>query len=323
MNRLMTALLAGLALVACGDTSSQPSRADAEAEEHADGHDEDGAESGHAGDEIVGSTEIHDEIAARSGIETGEVGPARIRETISLHGTIVPDPRRVFRLHARYPGIVRDVRGQIGDKVRKGNLLVVVESDESLQRYSIFAPSDGVIVTRDANVGVNSGEAPLVTVVDLSTVWVELASFQHDLGKIKPRQPVLIEDVDGHLNADGRVDNVAAVGSAASQSMTVRVVLPNPDGHWRPGLFVTGEVVFREDEVPLAVQVAALQDMDGKTVIFERLGERYVARPVTVGRRDRNFAEITGGIEAGARYVTANSYLVKADIGKSGAEHEH
>ncbi|MGH9174112.1 MAG: efflux RND transporter periplasmic adaptor subunit, partial [Vicinamibacterales bacterium] len=236
---------------------------------------------------------------------------------------IVPDPRRVFRLRARYPGIVRDVRGQIGDRVRKGDLLVVVESDESLQRYSIFAPSDGVIVTRDANVGVNTGEGPLVTVVDLSTVWVELASFQHDLGKITPRQPVLIEDVDGHLNADGRVDNVAAVGSAASQSMTVRVVLPNPDGHWRPGLFVTGEVVVRENEVPLAVRVEALQDMDGRTVIFERTGKRYEARPVTTGRRDREFVEVTAGIEAGARYVTANSYLVKADIEKSGAEHDH
>lgn len=320
MNRLTIALLAGLALAACGGGSPAP--APAGTEEHADDHGAE-AEGGHADEESAGATEIHDEIAAQSGIETGEAGPARIRETISLHGTIVPDPRRVFRLHARYPGIVRDVRGQIGESVRKGDLLVVVESDESLQRYDITSPSDGVIVTRDANVGVNTGDGPLVTVVDLSTVWVELASFQHDLGRIGPRQPVLIEDVDGHLNAHGRVDNVAAVGSAASQSMTVRVVLPNPDGHWRPGLFVTGEVVVREAEVPLAVRVEALQDLVGRTVVFEKDGERYVARPVTTGRRDREFAEVTGGIEAGALYVTANSYLVKADIGKSGAEHDH
>ena len=316
MNRLMIALLISLALSACDGTSPP---APAETATATDDHDD----GGHKGEESDGATEIHDEIAAQSGIETGSVGPARIRETISLHGTIVPDPRRVFRLHARYPGIVRDVRGRIGDHVSKGELLVVVESDESLQRYSIFSPSNGVIITRDANVGVNTADGPLVTVVDLSTVWVELASFQHDLGKIKPRQPVLVEDVDGHLNADGRVDNVAAVGSAASQSMTVRVVLPNPDGHWRPGLFVTGEVVFREEEVPLAVRIAALQDMDGKTVIFEKLGERYEARPIAIGRRDRDFAEVTGGIEAGALYVTANSFLVKADILKSGASHDH
>lgn len=321
MNRLLIALLVNLVLAACGGDSPTPAAANSG--EHADEPTDEHANDGHEGEESAGSTEIHDEIAEQSGIQTGPVGPARIRETISLHGTIVPDPRRVFRLHARYPGIVREVRGQIGNKVRKGELLAVVESDESLQRYNIVSPSDGVIVTRDTNVGVNTGDGPLVTVVDLSTVWVELASFQHDLGKIKPRQPVLVEDVDGHLNADGRVDNVAAVGSAASQSMTVRVVLPNPDGHWRPGLFVTGEVVFREEEVPLAVRVAALQEMDGKTVIFEKLGERYEARPVAIGRRDRDFAEVTGGIDAGALYVTANSFLVKADIEKSGAEHDH
>ena len=321
MNRFVTALLASLVLTACGSDSPTPTPAIST--EHPDEHGEDSGEGSHEGEGGTASTEIHDEIAAQSGIETEAAGPVRIRETISLHGTIVPDPRRVFRLHARYPGIVRDVRGQIGDRVRKGALLVVVESDESLQRYNIVSPSDGVIVTRDANVGVNTGDAPLVTVVDLSTVWVELASFQHDLGKVKPGQPVLIEDVDGHLNADGRVDNVAAVGSAASQSMTVRVVLPNPDGHWRPGLFVTGEVVFREEEVPLAVRVSALQDMDGETVVFEKVGERYEARPVAIGRRDRDFAEVTSGIAAGALYVTANSYVVKADIEKSGAEHDH
>jgi len=316
MNRLMIALLVSLTFAACGRSQTPtPAVTTGDADEHEHG--------GHETEEDVESTEIHDEIAAQSGIETGVVGPARIRETISLHGTIVPDPRRVFRLHARYPGIVRDVRGQIGSRVRKGELLAVVESDESLQRYNIVSPSDGVIVTRDANVGVHTGNDPLVTVVDLSTVWVELASFQHDLGKIKSGQPVLVEDVDGHLNADGRVDNVAAVGSAASQSMTVRVVLPNPDGHWRPGLFVTGEVVFREEEVPLAVRVAALQDMGGKTAIFEKVGERYVARPVTIGRRDRDFAEVMSGIGAGALYVTVNSFLVKADIEKSGASHDH
>lgn len=316
MNRLISILLFALFVSACGEDPTPP--AVAEVKEHADE-----GEDGHEGDESAVATSIRDDIATQSGIATAIAGSARIRETISLHGTIVPDPRRVFRLHARYPGMVRDVRGQIGDRVRKGDLLVVVESDESLQRYNIVSPSDGVIVTRDANVGVNTGDGTLVTIVDLSTVWVELATFQHDLGKVKRGQPVLIEDVDGHLNADGRVDNIAAVGSTASQSMTVRVVLPNPDGHWRPGLFVTGDVAFREDEVPLAVRVEAIQDMDGKPAVFEKLGERYQARVVTTGRRDKEFAEVTGGIEAGATYVTANSYLIKADIEKSGAEHDH
>ena len=187
----------------------------------------------------------------------------------------------------------------------------------------MVAPAAGVVVARDVNPGVSAGDEALLTVVDLSTVWVELASFQHDLGRIKPRQRVVIRDVDGHVSAEGHVANLAAVGSAASQSMTVRVVLPNPEAHWRPGLFVTGEITVDETRIPLAVRRAALQTHDDADVVFEQDGDSYEARPVTLGRRDSDWVEVKQGLAPGARYVTVNSYLIKADIEKSGAAHDH
>jgi cobalt-zinc-cadmium efflux system membrane fusion protein len=270
-----------------------------------------------------GRTEIAAEVARASGVEVATAGPARIQETLILHGTVVPDPQRVYRLRARYPGVVREVRTQIGEHVRAGETLAIIESNESLQRYPLVAPAAGVVVTRDANPGVNAGEEPLITLVDLSTVWVELASFQHDMGRIKPRQQVRIRDVDGHLNAAGHVASIAPVGSAASQSMTVRVVLPNPDDHWRPGLFVTGEVTVAENDVPLAVRRSALQTFRDWQVVFEQHQDLYEARPLELGRRDEEWVEVLEGLAPGARYVTANSYLIKADIEKSGASHVH
>jgi cobalt-zinc-cadmium efflux system membrane fusion protein len=246
-----------------------------------------------------------------------------ISETLTLHGTVVPDPQRVFRLRARYPGVVREIRKQIGERAEAGEVLAIVESNESLQRYAVVAPATGLVVARDVNPGVSVDEEALLTLVDLTSVWVELASFQHDMGRIKPRQRARIRDVDGHVSAEGHVANLAAVGSAASQSMTVRVVLPNPQGQWRPGLFVTGEIVVAEGEVPLAVRRSALQKLGSADVVFEERGESYEARPVVLGQRDAEWVEITAGLAPGARYVTTNSYLIKADIEKSGAAHDH
>lgn len=274
-------------------------------------------------DSFEGRTGITFEAAKASGIAVEPAGAARIRETLTLHGTVVPDPQRVFRLHARYPGVVKAVRKQVGERVAAGEVLAVIESNESLQQYNVLAPAAGVIVTRDANPGVAVADEPIITVVDLSSVWVELASFQHDLGRIKPRQPVLIRDVDGHLSAEGRVESIAVVGSTASQSMTVRVVLPNREDHWRPGLFVTGEVTVAETEVPLAVRRSALQTFRDWDVVFEQVGDTYEVRPLELGRRDTDWIEVEAGLAPGARYVTANSYLIKADIEKSGASHDH
>ena len=163
----------------------------------------------------------------------------------------------------------------------------------------------------------------MITVADLSTVWVELAAFQHDLDAIAPGQTATIRDVDGHQSAMGSVDTIASVGSPASQSMTARIVLPNPDGRWRPGLFVTGEIVVAEAQVPLAVRRSALQTFRDWTIVLEQVGDEYEVRPLTLGRGDADRVEVVDGLDVGARYVTIGSYLVKADIEKSGAAHEH
>jgi membrane fusion protein, heavy metal efflux system len=318
MTRQLWILLACCYLVSCAN----------EAEDGGQAHDEAGHadEEGHGDEhetEGTARTRIPAEIAKASGIETATAGPALIRETLTLHGTVVPDPQRVYRLRARYPGVVKEVRKQIGERVKAGEVLAVVESNESLQRYNVTAPATGVVVTRDVNPGVSIGDETLLTVVDLSTVWLELASFQHDTARIAPGQRVLVRDVDGHVSAEGHVANLAAVGSAASQSMTVRVVLPNPKAQWRPGLFVTGEITVSESEVPLAVRRSALQTHDDADTVFEQQDDWYEARPVVLGRRDSEWVEIRQGLTPGARYVITNSYLIKADLEKSGAAHDH
>ncbi len=59
------------------------------------------------------------------------------------------------------------------------------------------------------------------------------------------------------------------------------------------------------------------------TVVYARIGDEYEVRMLELGRQDATWAEVLGGLDAGTSYVTENSYVIKADIEKSGASHDH
>ena len=274
-------------------------------------------------DSFEGRTTISANAAQASGIEIETAGPARITETLNLQGTIVPDPGRVFHIRPRFPGVIKSIRVSVGDKVRAGDVLATIEASDSLRPFTLTAPSNGEIVNRRANAGEVVTGGDIFTLIDLASVWVELAAFQHDLDRLDVGQTVTIRDTDGHREAVGKVGSISPVGSPASQSMTARVILPNEKGYWRPGLFVSGAVTFAETDVPLAVRRSALQTFRDWNVVFQKVGETYEIRPVTLGRMNAVWAEVLDGLDAGAEYVTGNSFVIKADIEKSGAKHDH
>jgi cobalt-zinc-cadmium efflux system membrane fusion protein len=86
---------------------------------------------------------------------------------------------------------------------------------------------------------------------------------------------------------------------------------------------IRADIVLSEREVPLAVKANAIQRMEGKTVVFvQEADTTFKAQPVEIGNADAEWAEIKSGLSQGQRYVAKNSFLIKADIGKAGAEHE-
>jgi membrane fusion protein, heavy metal efflux system len=274
-------------------------------------------------DSYEGRTTIAADTAQVMGIATSEAAPALLQEQLTLSGVIQADPARVSRVRARYAGIVREVAAQPWANVARGALLARVQSNESLQNYSIEAPIGGVIVEHRAQVGEATGEEPLFTIIDLSRVWVELDVFQNDLARIADGQTVEIFDLDGRKLADGRVSRIAPLAIHGSQSVRARVVLENASGVLRPGQFVSGRVTVGESKVALAVEKTGLQRFRDFDVVFEQVGDTYEVRMLELGRADATRVEVLAGLEAGARYVTQNSYLIKADIEKSGASHDH
>ena len=316
MNRIvilcLVLLTPPLYLVGCG--KSEPAR---EASETQDPHDEQGEE--HAETNQVALTPAQIKSAS---IQLLTAGPAKVRETLSLYGVIAPNAESVRDVTARYPGVLRSVSKRVGDAVREGETLATVESNESLRTYSIVAPLTGVVTMRKANPGEYSGESVLFTVADLSTVWVELSLFPRDVSKVRTGQSVRVKSPDTELAAEGKIVYVAPFSQSANQTLTARVLLANAERRWAPGLYVTAEVTLAEADTPLAVRNEALQTLEGRSVVFVQADEGFEARAVALGRSDSVLTEVRSGITAGEVYVAANSFILKAELGKGEAAHE-
>lgn len=267
--------------------------------------------------------ELTPERARNAGIETAVAGEAQIRTTLTLHGTIRPNAEREQDIRARYPGVVRDVSKRVGDQVASSEELLRVESNESLQTYPIRSPIPGRIIERRTNPGdaVDSSTV-LLRVADLSSVWVEFALFARDLGQVRPGMSVSFTGANADEKGEARITYVAPAGQADSQSVVARAVVDNRDGRWVPGQFVTGEVVISDTKAQVAVSPAALQELQGKTVVFVEKNQGFEPRPVQLGKRSRSAIEVLTGVSAGERYAAQNSYLIKADRlkGETGEE---
>lgn len=269
-----------------------------------------------------GRTTIAAPIASASGIQTAAAGPGTIVDRLVLYGTIAPDIARVRQVQARFPGVIRSVTTHVGDRVRAGDALATVESNESLRTYTVPAPIAGVVTARHAEPGEQTDADGLFEIADFSTVWAELDVFSRDRPRVRQGAAVRIDAGDG-APAAGTIDYLSPIGDRASQSVTARVVLDNADGRFTPGEFVEAQVTVAETPVALAVPVAALQTFRELDVVFARVGDVYEVRMLTLGRRDGATVEVLEGLEPGTEIVTAGSYLVKADIEKAGASHDH
>ncbi len=273
-------------------------------------------------DNFEGRTKIETAVAKALEIETAIAGGVVLQETIDVFGQINANTERVNQLKARFAGVIKTVKVSIGDTVRKGQTLATVESNESLNLYSIKAPISGVITRRHANSGEQTNDQVLFVITDTSTVWVDLSIFPGDINRVKVATPVSIKLVNKALSVTGKIAfiNIVAQGN---QSVTARVVIDNKHGKFLPGSYVKAKIKVGEHAVPLAVKRIGLQAFRDFTVVYAQIGEQYEVRMLELGRQDDKWIEVLGGLEAGTRYVTKNSYVIKADIEKSGASHDH
>lgn len=353
--------------------------------------------------QIEGKVQLGADQVKSAGIVIGTAGPRAMQTIVELPGEVKADATRVARVVPRLQGVVTDVLKKAGDRVRRGEVMAVLNSRElasaksdylaatqrvefarvsvereetlwkkkisaerdylearrafdealltqrlagqqlrvlgvaaealptldaapadSLARHEVRAPIDGTVVERNVTPGESvTADVPIFTVTDLSSVWVELSVYAKDLGVVRQGQTAVVVSTDLGVETSGRIDFIGQLVGEETRAATARLTLANSDGRWRPGLFVTVRLVREETTVPIAVAADAIQTFRDWQVVFVKFGDWFEARPLELGRTDGAWVEVLSGLRAGDQYAAANSFAVKAEIGKLGATHDH
>ncbi len=307
--------LVGLALWWSWNNSARPTNV--EHEEH--GHDEHGEEA---------QVELTAAQLENAQLRIEEAGPATIKTMVAVYGKVAANEEALARVVPRFSGVVKTVKKRLGDKVERGEVLAQIESNESLKIYDVTSELAGTVIQKDITLGeLVKDDKAIFTVANLETVWIDLSIFRQDFGSLAVGAPVEFHTGEGHVTGQqhirAQVDYISPFGSEGSQTMLARCVVPNPEGELRPGLYVDGEVVTGQVEAAVAVENGALQNVDGKTVVFVAEGNRFEPRAVELGAKDNERTQIVAGVSPGEKYAAANSFILKAELEKGEAGHEH
>jgi cobalt-zinc-cadmium efflux system membrane fusion protein len=365
-----------------------------------DGHGPHEGEEAHGEEPVVRLTEAQ---LQELGIEVATAGPGTLAAYVTLPGHVTVNADRRADIIPRVSGAIQQVLKQLGDRVRAGEVMAVIDSreladvklaylnardrvplaevtfrreedlwkkkispeqeyleakralaearielraaehklralglteadlhrlptqaDGTLTRYPITAPFDGSVIEKHVTLGaVVKDDTVAYVIADLLSVWVQVSVYAKDLPLVRQGQPVRIAVGDGIPDAQGSIAYVAPVVDEQTRTALARAVLPNPNGTWRPGLFVTAMIEVGATDVPLLISKEAVQTVEGKATVFVQTPEGFEARPVTLGRANETHVEVLTGLEPGERYAVSDTFILKAELAKGEATHQH
>lgn len=277
-------------------------------------------------DNYEGRTQIADDLAKSMGIATEVVASQQLEERLKVYGKLTLPAGATRHISARYAGEVKSLNAELGQRVKKGQVLMTIEANSSLQSYQIKAPIDGVITQQDVGVGEQTGDRDLLTITNTSQLIAELEVYPMDQSKVNNGAAVNIQ-IPGLANSTAK-----AIGSTLKdhlyqltnqQAKVYRALIDNSDNRFIQGQFVTGSILVDTYTVKMAVKAEGLQAFRDFTVVYGKFGDQYEVRMLELGRKAGPWVEVLSGIPLGTEYVTTNSYIIKADIEKSGASHDH
>ncbi|MGL4615869.1 MAG: efflux RND transporter periplasmic adaptor subunit [Shewanella sp.] len=351
------------------------------------------AEAGHDDDE--GLIPMDAQRTQAAGVRLATTGTGTVRSTLQLPGEIRFNEDRTAHVVPRVAGVVESVPANLGQSVKKGQVLAVLNSatvseqrselqaatkrldlargvysrekqlwqdkisaeqdylqaqqvlreaeiavanaqqklaatgagagGSALNRFELRAPFDGVVVEKHLAVGEAVQDTTQVfTISDLRSVWAEMRVAASDLPAVRVGEKAAVKATAFDSSATGEVAYVGALIGQETRTAPARISLPNPDGVWRPGLFVNVELTASSQQVPVAIATSALQRLEGQqSVVFVPVKGGFRAQPVRIGRTDSQTTEILEGLKLGQSYVAEGSFMLKAELGKASAEHAH
>ncbi|MFT5939756.1 MAG: cobalt-zinc-cadmium efflux system membrane fusion protein [Paraglaciecola sp.] len=277
---------------------------------------------------VLASEIIHDgefvlmpeKIAQSTGVLTQKAQAGRLNITTRVYGNIVTAPSSLSHIRARFDGLVTQVNANLGNKVKKGETLAIVESNKSLKNYPVAAPFSGIVIARHANEGELSNGQVLFSIANYEVVWAQLKVFPNQLGDISPQQKVQLSLSQLRLNTS--IQHI--LPSPDEQPYVLAYAkIDNTSGRWPVGAAIKGYVTTHSVDIAMLLPKTAIQQYEGASVVFVKTGDTYRPQPVTLGKQDSANIEVLAGLKIDDVIVSQNSYLLKADLEKSEAAHAH
>lgn len=283
------------------------------------------AHANHGEEESFGhETHVHAEDAQEAGIVLATADSGSVERHLQVYGRLITPPTHQAQVRARFAGLVVKLNATTGDAVKEGQVLAIVESNESLRRYEVKAPISGVVQERLINQGEISTDAPLYTLLNQQKLWAELNIFPMQRSEVKVGQSVHVRH-NGH-DHDSTIISITPAPNNSGTTLPyviARVPLNNDHQDMAAGDKVLADIDAQTIHAKVRVRNSAIQEIEGQTVVFVHHDEHYEAVPVELGVQDDHHSEVLKGLSVGDEYVAENSYLIKADLGKGAAEHEH
>lgn len=316
-------------------SEEEHAREDHVGESHAgEGHDEDNSD--HAGEgaheaghgdheeneepELTFSPDLLRDFGGE--IATAEAGV--IRQQVALPGEVKLNEEAVAHITPRFSAKIVAVQAKTGDRVKAGDILATAESSETLSRFPLKSLIDGVVIRRHVTLGEHlAPDDTAFVIADLSTLWADIALYPKQVPLVKAGQPVRITTSHGPAPVDASLDYVAPLVDEGTRTGLARVFLANADNHWKPGMFIEGNITLDEFAAAIVVPKTAVIDLEGQPTIFVQHDGSWDPRPVRLGREDSSSVEILTGLEAGERYVAKGGFVLKAQLQKNEFESGH
>ena len=352
------------------------------------------------------SMKLSDRQIAAGNFAIREVTAGTLSKRIVVPGTIVPSGERIAKVSVRLVGTVAELRKRLGDNVREGDVLAIIESREvadaksqylaarvafelqetlfnrskslfeskvssendylraktlfedmrikfdvarqklfalgltsdqiaalpqqpveSLRLQELRAPMSGRIAERRVDLGSLVGregqESELFVIVDSRVVWAELALPATDLAVVREGQQISVETGPGADSMPATIMFVSPLLDKETRLARVVASVDNPSHALRPGMFITAHIPFQQIQTDIVVPKTAVQSVDGQSAVFVRTSEGFEPRKIITGREDGKSFEVISGLSPGDRIATANTFVLKADLGRGEAGHAH
>jgi cobalt-zinc-cadmium efflux system membrane fusion protein len=203
------------------------------------------------------------------------------------------------------------------EEQRAGAALTALGGAGSASDYVLRAPSAGTVVERNVEVGNAVGAdqgQPLMTIADLSTVWIVADVYEHDLAYVRSgqRAHVTVPVLEGR-RYEGNIAYVGSVVDATTRTARARVELSNPDAALRPGMFAEVLVEAPERASAMVPTSALLARRDELFLFVESKPGVFSQRKVRAGAQTGDHIALLEGIQPGERIVTRGAILLDAE----------